>query len=154
MSDDARTETTTKMLSGPQFERGAKTRRAVLGAAHVDKSVADADDFTAIIVKLATEQCWDGVWNRDGLDLRTRSLLNLAMLPAMGKFDELRLHVRGAINNGVSVAEIQEVLIHVTFYCGFPTGTAAFKAAHDVLLEEGLIPRSRSTETTSGGAGE
>lgn len=141
MSDDVRADLAKTMMSGPEFERGLETRRAVLGAAHVDRSMTEADDFTAIIVKLATEHCWDGVWNREGLDRKTRSLLNLAMLPAMGKFEELQLHVRGAINNGVSVAEIQEVLIQVTLYCGFPTGTAAFKAAHQVLVEEGLVPQ-------------
>jgi 4-carboxymuconolactone decarboxylase len=122
------------------FERGLQTRREVLGADYVDASLAQADDFLMAFQRLSTEWAWDYVWNRPGLDRRTRSLLNLAMLTALGKIPELKLHVRGALTNGVTVQEIQEVLLHASVYCGLPAGLDAFRAAHEVLLAEGAIP--------------
>jgi 4-carboxymuconolactone decarboxylase len=122
------------------FERGLRTRREVLGADYVDGSLADADDFLMAFQRLSTEWAWDYVWNRPGLDRRTRSLLNLAMLTALGKIAELKLHVRGALTNGVTVQEIKEVLLHASVYCGLPAGLEAFRAAHEVLLAEGAIP--------------
>jgi 4-carboxymuconolactone decarboxylase len=122
------------------FERGLQTRREVLGADYVDASLAQADDFLMAFQRLSTEWAWDYVWNRPGLDRRTRSLLNLAMLTALGKTPELKLHVRGALTNGVTVQEIQEVLLHASVYCGLPAGLEAFRAAHEVLLAEGAIP--------------
>ncbi|MEO8907623.1 MAG: carboxymuconolactone decarboxylase family protein [Microbacteriaceae bacterium] len=127
------------LLSGPEFEAGLKTRREVLGAAYVDASVQNTDAFMAVFQKLTTEWCWNFAWNRDGLDRKTRSMLNLAMLTAAGKPSELALHVRGALNNGVSVKEIQEILVQATIYCGIPAGLEAFKVAHTVLLEEGAL---------------
>ena len=121
------------------FERGLRTRREVLGADYVDASVAQADDFLMAFQRLSTEWAWDYVWNRPGLDRRTRSLLNLAMLTALGKIAELKLHVRGALTNGVTVQEIKEVLLHASVYCGLPAGLEAFRAAHEVLLTEGAI---------------
>jgi 4-carboxymuconolactone decarboxylase len=127
------------MSSSEMFENGLKTRREVLGADYVDTSLAQADDFMMAIQRAATEWGWDYVWNRAGLDRRTRSLLNLAMLTAMGKTAELKLHVKGALTNGVTVDEIKEVLLHASVYCGIPAGLEAFKSAHDVLLAEGAL---------------
>ena len=125
------------------FDLGLATRREVLGAEYVDASLAKADDFMMAFQRITTEWCWGYTWNREGLDRRTRSLLNLAMLTALGKPAELRLHVKGALANGVTVEEIRETLIHATVYCGIPAGLEAFKNAHEVLIAEGaLSPRS------------
>ena len=121
------------------FDRGLRTRREVLGADYVDASLARADDFMMAFQRTTTELAWDYVWNRPGLDRRTRSLLNLAMLTALGKPTELKLHVRGALTNGVTVDEIKEVLVQAAVYCGIPAGLEAFRAADEVLLAEGAI---------------
>ena len=121
------------------FAEGLATRRAVLGADYVDHSLSSADDFMMTMQHITTEWCWGYVWNRPGLELRTRSMLNLAMLTALGRSSELKLHVRGALNNGVSVAEIREILVQATIYCGVPAGLDAFKAAHEVLVAAGAI---------------
>lgn len=123
------------------FKRGLKVRRAVLGAEYVDKSIAAADDFMMAFQSITTEWCWGYAWNRPGLDRRTRSMLNLAMLTALGKPAELRLHVKGALTNGLSVDEIKEILLHATVYCGIPAGLEAFKAAHQVLEEAGALKK-------------
>jgi 4-carboxymuconolactone decarboxylase len=121
------------------FDRGLQTRREVLGAEYVDASLARADDFMMAFQRVTTELAWDYVWNRPGLDRRTRSLLNLAMLTALGKPAELKLHVKGALTNGVTVDEIKEVLLQASVYCGIPAGLQAFRAADEVLLAEGAI---------------
>ena len=121
------------------FDRGLQTRREVLGAEYVDASLARADDFMMAFQRVTTELAWDYVWNRPGLDRRTRSLLNLAMLTALGKPAELKLHVKGALTNGVTVDEIKEVLVQASVYCGIPAGLQAFRAADEVLLAEGAI---------------
>lgn len=131
MSDDAG--------ESAQFEKGLKIRREVLGAAYVDGSLARADDFMMAFQRLTTEWCWGYAWSREGLDRKTRSMLNLAMLTALGKPAELRLHVKGALANGLSVEEIKEILLHATVYCGIPAGLEAFKAAHEVLKAEGAL---------------
>ena len=123
----------------PYFSAGLELRRQVLGANYVDGSLARADDFMMTFQEITTSWCWGYAWARDGLDLKTRSKLNLAMLTALGKPTELRLHVKGALNNGVTVEEIKEVLLHATIYCGVPAGLDAFKAAHEVLVAEGAI---------------
>jgi 4-carboxymuconolactone decarboxylase len=128
------------MSSSEMFDRGLRTRREVLGADYVDRSLAQADDFMMAFQRVTTEWAWDYVWNRPGLDRRTRSLLNLAMLTALGKSAELKLHVKGALTNGVTVEEIKEVLLHASVYCGIPAGLEAFRAAHEVLRAEGLLP--------------
>jgi 4-carboxymuconolactone decarboxylase len=128
------------MSSSEMFERGLQTRREVLGAEYVDASLARADDFMMAFQRITTEWAWDYAWNRPGLDRRTRSMLNLAMLTALGKPAELKLHVRGALTNGVTVEEIKEVLLHASVYCGIPAGLEAFRSAHEVLLAEGAIP--------------
>ncbi len=122
------------------FEKGLKIRREVLGAEYVDGSIAKADDFMMAFQHITTEMCWGYAWGREGLERKTRSIINLAMLTALGKPAELRLHVKGALANGVTVDEIKEILLHATVYCGIPAGLEAFKAAHEVLKAEGAIP--------------
>lgn len=125
------------------FERGLALRREVLGASYVDGSIAAANDFMMAFQHITTEWCWGYAWSRPGLDRKTRSMLNLAMLTALNRTPEIKLHVRGALNNGVSVEEIKEVLLHATIYCGIPAGLDAFKAANEVLKEAGAIPASK-----------
>jgi 4-carboxymuconolactone decarboxylase len=127
------------MTSSEMYDRGLQTRREVLGAEYVDASLARADEFMMTFQRVTTELAWDYVWNRPGLDRRTRSLLNLAMLTALGKPAELKLHVKGALTNGVTVDEIKEVLVQASVYCGIPAGLQAFRAADEVLLAEGAI---------------
>jgi 4-carboxymuconolactone decarboxylase len=122
------------------FAAGLKVRREVLGADYVDRSLAQAGAFMAPFQRMATEWCWGAAWTRPGLDRRARSLMNLAMLTALGKPIELKLHVKGALTNGLSVAEIQEALLHATVYCGIPAGLEAFRAANEALKEAGAIP--------------
>ena len=122
-----------------QFEKGLKVRRKVLGADYVDGSIAKADDFMMAFQEITTEWCWGYAWTRPGLDLKTRSMLNLAMLTALKSPHELKLHVKGALANGVTVDEIKEILLHATVYSGIPAGLEAFKAAHEVLNAEGKV---------------
>jgi 4-carboxymuconolactone decarboxylase len=122
------------------FETGLGVRRAVLGDAYVDESIAQADEFMLAFQKQVTETCWGYVWPRPGLDRRTRSLLNLALLMALKATGELKLHVKGALRNGATVEQIRETLLHATAYCGVPAGLQAFKAAHEALLEAGALP--------------
>jgi 4-carboxymuconolactone decarboxylase len=128
------------MKGSEQFNKGLDVRRAVLGADYVDGSLAKADDFMMAFQEITTEWCWGYAWTRPGLERKTRSMLNLAMLTALCKPAELKLHVKGALANGVSVDEIKEILLHATVYCGIPAGLDAFKAAHEVLRAEGAIP--------------
>lgn len=128
------------MVESEMFANGLQVRRSVLGAEYVDGSIAKADDFMMAFQRITTEWCWGYAWTRDGLDLKTRSMLNLAMLTALGKPAELRLHVKGALTNGVTVDQIKEILLHATVYCGIPAGLDAFKAAHEVLIKEGALP--------------
>ncbi len=121
------------------FDKGLEIRKEVLGAAYVEKSLAAADDFMMAFQEHVTSFCWGNVWGREGLARRDRSLINLAMLAALGKTDELKLHVRGALNNGLSIEEIKEVLLQVAVYAGIPAGLSAFKAAHQVLKEDGRL---------------
>jgi 4-carboxymuconolactone decarboxylase len=127
------------------YEKGLAIRREVLGSAYVDASLANADSFMSVFQDLTTTWCWGFAWGREGIDRRTRSIVNLAMLTALGKPQELGLHVRGAVNNGVSVEEIQEVLVQATVYCGIPAGLEAFKVAQQVLRAEGVLPAVEST---------
>lgn len=124
------------------FEAGLKVRREVLGADYVDKSLANANDFMMAFQHITTEWCWGYGWDRPGLDRKTRSMLNLAMLTALNRAPEIKLHVKGALNNGVSVDEIKEVLLHATIYCGIPAGLDAFKAANEVLVEAGAVAKN------------
>ena len=127
------------MAESEMFEKGLEVRRAVLGGDYVDGSLARADDFMMAFQRITTEWCWGYAWTRPGLEKKTRSMLNLAMLTALGRPAELKLHVKGALANGVSVEEIKEILLHATVYCGIPAGLDAFKAAHEVLKAEGAL---------------
>ena len=122
------------------FELGLPVRREVLGAAHVDRSMARANEFMLAAQHAATEIGWGYIWARPGLDRRTRSLINLGMLTALRATEELKVHVRGALNNGVSVEEIKEALLQAAIYCGMPAALEAFRAANEVLVAEGLVP--------------
>jgi 4-carboxymuconolactone decarboxylase len=120
------------------FERGLQTRREVIGSDYVDKALAARDEFSEEFQQLVTQYCWNEIWNRPGLERRTRSMLNLAMLMALGRPQEFATHLRGAINNGVSKEEIKEVLLQATVYCGMPAGVDAFRVAKDVFREMGI----------------
>lgn len=115
------------------FERGLEIRRAVLGADYVDNSIANADDFMMEFQKITTEWCWGYAWSRPGLERKTRSLINIAMITALNRMHEVKMHVRGALRNGATEKEILEVLIQVSVYCGIPAGLDAFRNAHEVL---------------------
>lgn len=129
--------TTAKQETENLFAQGLELRREVLGKEYVDGGLAKANDFMMAFQRITTEWCWGYAWTRDGLDKKTRSMLNLAMLTALNRPNEIKLHVKGALKNGVSVEEIKEVLLHATVYCGIPAGLDAFKVANAVLEEEG-----------------
>lgn len=128
------------MMDDALFEAGLPIRREVLGADYVDASMQNADDFMMSFQRATTAWAWGWSWGNPDLDRKTRSLLNLVMLTALNRPAELKLHVKGALNNGVTVAEIKAALLHATAYCGIPAGLDAFKAAHQTLLDEGAIP--------------
>ena len=115
------------------YENGLATRKAVMGEDFVAAAFANATAFTAPIQEHITRAAWGDVWQRPGLELKTRSLITIAMLTALGKQHELKGHVRGALNNGASVEEIQEVLLHATIYCGVPAAVEAFRTANEVV---------------------
>jgi len=117
------------------FERGLKTRREVLGDNYVDASLNKATDFSWPMQQLVTEYCWDEIWNRPGLSRRDRSLLNLGMISALNRQQELRAHVHGALNNGVTQAEITEIFLQSAIYCGVPAAIDSFRSAQHVLDE-------------------
>jgi len=120
------------------FDQGMKVRRAVVGDSYVDASMKNADDFSMPMQELVTQYCWGDVWSRPGLDRKSRSLLNLGMIAALNRPEELAIHVRGAINNGLTKEEIQEAFLQVAVYCGMPAGLGAFKIARQVFKEMGL----------------
>ena len=122
-----------------QFEQGLRMRKQVMGEAFVDKAFANVDAFTAPLQDFVTRNAWGTTWCRDGLDLKTRSLLTLSMLTALGRATEIKGHVRGAVNNGATMKEIQEVLLHAAVYCGMPLAIDAFRSAHEVLKELGEV---------------
>jgi 4-carboxymuconolactone decarboxylase len=119
------------------FSAGMKTRRAVLGDAYVDASMkaADRDPLPMAMQEFVAKYCWGDVWNRPGLDRRTRSFLNLAMLTALGRPHELKLHVRGALNNGLTRDEIGEAFLQAAVYCGVPAALDSFRVARDLYRE-------------------
>ena len=117
------------------FDKGLKVRREVLGAEYVDKSIREADGFTREMQELVTQYCWGDIWNRPGLDRKTRSFLNLAMITALNRPHELKLHVRGAIHNGVTREEIKEVFLQAAIYCGVPAALDSFRVAKEVFRE-------------------
>ncbi|AXK31690.1 4-carboxymuconolactone decarboxylase [Streptomyces armeniacus] len=118
-----------------RFDAGLAARREVLGADHVERSLAKVTDFSRPVQELVTEYCWGEVWTREGLDRRTRSLLNLAMLTALNRMHELAVHVRGAVRNGCTEAEIQEALLQTAVYCGVPAALESFRVAERTLNE-------------------
>ncbi|MCC5809687.1 MAG: 4-carboxymuconolactone decarboxylase [Ectothiorhodospiraceae bacterium] len=117
------------------YEQGLKIRREVMGDAYVDKALSNVNAFNRDIQQLVTETAWGKVWSRPGLDRKTRSLLNLAMLSALNRPDEFKGHVRGALNNGCSEEEIRETLLQVAIYCGMPAALEAFRNARAVIDE-------------------
>ena len=117
------------------FDRGLEVRRAVLGAEYVDNSLKSANDFMMAFQNITTEWCWGYAWTRSGLDRKTRSLINLAMLTALNRSPEIKLHVRGALNNGVTKAEIMEVFLQSAIYCGIPAALDSFRIAREVFNE-------------------
>lgn len=121
------------------FDRGLKTRREVLGSAYVDGAIRNADDFTRPMQELTTQYAWGDIWNRPGLDRKTRSLLNLAMLTALNRPHELKLHVQGALTNGVTLDEMREVFLQTAIYCGVPAAMDSFRTAREVLKELKLL---------------
>ena len=117
------------------FEKGLQVRREVLGAEYVDAAISLADDFNRPFQDLVTEYCWGAVWARPGLDRKTRSLLNLAMLTALNRPHEVKIHLKGALNNGCSKKEIMEVLLQTAIYCGVPAAVDSFRLAREVFKE-------------------
>ncbi|MDF1733119.1 MAG: carboxymuconolactone decarboxylase family protein [Minwuia sp.] len=122
------------------FETGLDIRKSVVGAEYVDRAMAAADAFNQDFQNMVTEYCWGGAWGREGLSRRDRSLLNLAMLSALNRPQEFKLHFKGALKNGASLVEIREVLLQVAVYCGIPAGVEAFRLARQVMEEEGIDP--------------
>ena len=120
-------------MQDPQFDKGLATRKQVMGEDFVARAFAGVTDFTAPLQQHITRAAWGDVWQRPGLDLKTRSLLTVAMLTALGKQHELKGHVRGALNNGATAEELQEVLLHAAVYCGVPTAVEAFRSAAEVV---------------------
>ena len=121
------------LSADPATQAGLATRTQVMGAEFVERALAGASDYTLPMQEFITRNAWGNVWQRPGLDLRTRSLVTVAMLTALGKQQELRGHVRGALNNGVTPEELREVMLHATVYCGFPTAIDAFRTVTDVV---------------------
>jgi len=121
-----------------RYDAGLKTRREVLGAEYVDKAIAAQDEFNRPLQELLNTYCWNDVWNRPGLPRKTRSMLNLAMLSALNKPHELKLHLNGALNNGLTRQDIQEVFLQVAIYCGVPAAVESFRIAREVFKERGV----------------
>jgi 4-carboxymuconolactone decarboxylase len=118
-------------------ERGLKIRREVLGAEYVDGAMKNATDFNAPLQELLNEYCWGAGWGREGLSRKERSMINLAMLTALGRTHEVETHVRGALNNGLTRQQITEVLLQTAIYCGVPAAVDSFRAASKVIAEHG-----------------
>ena len=121
------------MSGSDRYQKGLKTRSEVLGKVHVDRATARATDFDREFQQQITEYCWNDVWNRPGLERKTRSMLNIAMLAALGRDEEFKLHVRASKNTGVTRDEVKEVLMQVSIYAGVPAANAAFRMAREVF---------------------
>jgi 4-carboxymuconolactone decarboxylase len=119
------------------FDKGLAVRREVLGAEYVDAAIKGADDFNRPFQEFITEYCWGAVWGRPGLPKKTRSIINLAMLTALGKPQELKIHVKGALKNGCTKDEIMEVLLQTAIYCGVPAAVDAFRTAREAFKDGG-----------------
>ena len=122
-------------MSDELFETGLRIRKEVLGEEYVERSLANADDFSKDFQRLVTEYCWGAGWGRSALSKRDRSLLNLVMIGSLNRMHEFRLHLRGAITNGVTKAEIQDALIQLAIYAGIPAGVEGFRIAREVFAE-------------------
>jgi 4-carboxymuconolactone decarboxylase len=122
-------------MSDDLFKKGDTIRREVLGDAHVDRSIANADPFAKVIQDYVTKNAWGEVWGRDGLDRRSRSILNLGMLSALGKEHELKVHIKGALRNGITREELAEIFLQVAIYCGAPAALECFRHARDVFAD-------------------
>ncbi len=135
------------MDENPRYQAGLAVRKAVLGDEYVNNSLAAAssDAFMATIQQFLTENAWGTVWTREGLDRKTRSMLNLAMLTALNRPNELKLHLKGALNNGVTQDEIREVFLQAAVYCGAPAGLDSFKIAQQVFKEEAEKQKAATT---------
>jgi len=133
-------------MSNEQFEAGLKCRTEVLGKEYVEKSLNGADDFNRDFQRMITEHCWGGTWGRDVLAKRDRSILNLGMLAAANRPHEFKLHLRGAITNGITLKELREILLQITIYCGAPAGVDGFRMARAVLAELGIDPSHMDSE--------
>ena len=120
-------------MSDDLYETGLKIRWEVVGAEYVDRSLAEADEFTQPLQEIVTRYCWGEIWSRPGVSRRDRSLINLAMISALNRPHELKLHVRGALNNGLSRDEIREVFLQVAIYCGVPAALDSFRVAKEVF---------------------
>ncbi|MFO1318817.1 MAG: 4-carboxymuconolactone decarboxylase [Burkholderiales bacterium] len=120
------------------FDKGLQTRREVLGEDYVDNALRNADEFSMPLQEIVTQYAWGDIWNRPGLDRKTRSMLNLAMLTALGKPHELKLHVRGAVRNGLTKTQISEVLLQTAVYCGMPAAIESFRVAKETFKEMGI----------------
>jgi 4-carboxymuconolactone decarboxylase len=126
------------MYNKELFDKGLQVRREVVGTDIVEKSLASADDFTMPMQELVTDFCWGGIWTRPGLDRRSRSILNLGILAAANRPDELAGHIKGAVANGVTKQEIQECFLQVAIYLGMPAGLGCFRVAKKVFDEMGI----------------
>jgi len=124
------------VIENEAFKAGLAVRKKVLGDKYVSESLAQADEFTEPLQQYLTEHAWGAVWVREGLSLKTRSMLNLAILTAINRPNELRLHLRGALNNGVTREEIGEIFLHCGVYCGAPAALDSFKVAKQVFAED------------------
>jgi 4-carboxymuconolactone decarboxylase len=122
----------------PIYDKGLARRKAVLGEAYVNGAFARSTEFTAPLQELVTVHAWGNTWQRDGISLKMRSIVTVSMLVALGKMHELKIHVRGALNNGVTKEELQEIFLHASVYCGFPSAVDAFRAASEVIDAENL----------------
>ncbi|ETP70756.1 4-carboxymuconolactone decarboxylase [Planococcus glaciei] len=122
-------------MNKDKFEQGLEIRKSVLGAEYVEQSIQNATDFNMPMQELVTEYCWGEIWSRPGLSRKTRSIINLAMITALNRPHELKLHVRGAVNNGLTREEIQEVFLQTAIYCGVPAAIDSFRSAKEVLDE-------------------
>jgi len=126
------------MSNKEMFEKGLKIRREVLGAEYVDNAIKTADDFNRPLQELVTQYCWGEIWGRPGLDRKTRSLINLAMITALNRPHEVKAHIKGALNNGLTKNDIQEVFLQVAIYCGVPAAVDSFRLAREVFKEMGI----------------
>jgi 4-carboxymuconolactone decarboxylase len=122
-------------MSSEKFEAGLKVRKEVLGEQYVSRALDNVDEFNRPMQELVTEYCWGEIWTREGLPRKTRSLLNLAMLTALNRPHEVRAHVLGALNNGVTRDEIMETFLQAAIYCGVPAGIDSFRTAKEVFAE-------------------